>query len=123
MENEKGKYRSFAKGILVGSFLGALTGILVAPKAGKELRSEFKQKGSEAFEEAERVYSDSRTKAKAILDEAKYRADQLRKEADRQLSEARQKVKEILGGAEEKASQVMASAEGPTEEKREELKS
>jgi len=123
MENEKGKYVSFMRGMLVGSFVGALTGILFAPKAGKELRSEFKQKGSEAFEEAERVYSDSRAKAKTILDEAKYRADQLRKEADRQLTEARQKVKEILAGAEEKASQVVASAEGPTEERGEELKS
>jgi len=121
MENEKGKYVSFMKGMLVGSFVGALAGILFAPKAGKELRSEFTQKGSEAFKEAERAYSDSRAKAKAILDEAKYRADQLRKEADRQLTEARQRMKEILTDSEEKASQAVAS--GPIEEMGEELKS
>ena len=35
----------FLRGFLIGSFLGALAGILLAPKPGKELRSELKEKG------------------------------------------------------------------------------
>ena len=116
-------FSAFWGGLLVGSFFGTLTGILLAPKSGKELRSDVKNRGIEAFEEAKHVYSDSRMKAKEILEEAKYRADELKKEADRQVSEARIKMKKILAGAEEKASQVMDSVKESVEEKGRELKS
>jgi gas vesicle protein len=123
METNKNGCSGFWKGLLIGSFFGTLSGILFAPKSGKELRSDVKKRGTEAFEEAKQVYSDSRMKAKAILDEAKYRADELKKEADRHVSEARLKMKEILAGAEERASQVMGSVEEFVDEKRRELKS
>lgn len=35
----------FFKGLLMGGALGALAGILFAPKSGKELRSDIKEKG------------------------------------------------------------------------------
>ncbi len=44
--------RGFLGGFLIGSTLGALVGLLFAPKPGKELRSELKRKGSEIFDEA-----------------------------------------------------------------------
>ena len=52
------------KGLMVGSFLGAATGFLLAPKSGKELRSEIKAKTNKALDETRRFYSDSRTKFK-----------------------------------------------------------
>src|SRR5271157_3140468 len=85
----------FFKGFIVGGILGALAGILFAPKAGRELRSEIKEKGSEVLEDAKEIYADASAKAKAIIDEAKQRAVELKKEADRQLSEARQKARDI----------------------------
>ena len=42
----------FLRGLFIGSVLGALAGLLFAPKSGKELRSELKQKGTEVLEEA-----------------------------------------------------------------------
>ena len=45
-ENDRGR---FMKGLLTGSLLGALAGILFAPKPGKELRSDIKEKGSEVL--------------------------------------------------------------------------
>jgi gas vesicle protein len=90
----------FVWGFLIGGIMGALAGLFLAPKSGKELRAELKEKGSEAFEDAKEFYSEARVKAKAILDDARRRADELRKEADRQLSEARQRAKDILSGEE-----------------------
>ena len=90
----------FLWGFLIGGMMGALAGLFFAPKSGKELRSELREKGSEAFEDAKQFYSEARGKAKAILEDARRRADELRKEADRQLTEARQKAKEILSGEE-----------------------
>jgi gas vesicle protein len=100
---EKGSdYGNFLRGLLIGGFLGALAGILFAPKSGKEMRAELKEKGHEAFGEAKDFYSDARSKAKAILDDARHRAEELKKEAERQLTEGRQKAQEILAGEEKR---------------------
>lgn len=55
------------KGLMVGSFLGAAAGFLLAPKSGKELRSEIKEKTNKALDETKRFYSDSSTKLKDTL--------------------------------------------------------
>lgn len=93
----------FLWGFLIGGIMGALAGLFFAPKSGKELRAELKEKGSQAFEDAKQFYSEARGKAKAILEDARRRADELRKEADRQLTEARQRAKEILSAEEAEA--------------------
>ena len=68
METEKSGFNYLWKGLLVGGFFGALAGFFLAPKSGRELRSDMKQKGIEAFDEAKRVYSETQ---KAILGDAK----------------------------------------------------
>jgi len=46
------------RGLMVGSFLGAAAGFLLAPKSGRELRSEIKEKTNKALDETKRFYSD-----------------------------------------------------------------
>ena len=75
----------FFMGFLIGSVLGALAGIFFAPKSGKDLRSDIKEKGTEGLKDAKEIYADASTKAKAIIDEAKHRAEELKKEADHHL--------------------------------------
>ena len=98
-ETEK-DWTNFLKGFVIGSFLGALAGVLFAPKSGAELRSDLKEKGSEVLKEVKEVYTEAGAKAKAILDEAKLKADELRRQAEHHLTEARQKAREILAGEE-----------------------
>jgi gas vesicle protein len=90
----------FFMGLLIGGVLGAVAGIFFAPKSGKELRSDIKEKGSELLKEGKEIYADASTRAKEIIEEAKHQAEELKKEADRHLSEARQKAKEILARGE-----------------------
>ena len=78
----------FCKGFLIGGALGALAGILFAPKSGKELRSDIREKGSE------------------VLEEARHQAKELKQEADRHLLEARQKAKEIFARGEKKEAET-----------------
>ena len=98
-ENER-DCGNFLKGLVIGSLLGALAGIFFAPKPGKDLRSDLKEKGSEVLKDGKEIYADASTKAREIIVEAKHQAEELKKEADRYLSEARQKAKEILARVE-----------------------
>ncbi len=86
----------FGWGFLLGTVLGGVAGILLAPKPGKDLRSELKQKGTSAYGSAKDVTTDSWVKAKAILDEAQLRATELKKEIDRQFMVTRMRMRDIL---------------------------
>ncbi len=109
-ENEK-QNRFFAA-FFMGGICGLLAGILFAPKSGKELRSEIKEKGGEVLKDAKEVLADAGTKAKEIVEEAKHRADELKKEADRYLAEARQKAKEIVARGEKKEIETGQTEKG-----------
>jgi gas vesicle protein len=84
------------RGIVAGGVFGALAGVLLAPKSGKELRSDISEKGREVFGEGREFYFDTRKRAKKVLKEAKYQARKLRKEADQHLSDARRRAREIF---------------------------
>ena len=108
-ENER-DCSHFLKGFVIGGFLGALAGILFAPKPGKELRADIKAKGDEVLQDAQEIYDEATKKAKGIIDEAKKRAEELKKEADRRVAEARQRAKEILSRGEKKEGGGSGSA-------------
>ena len=71
----------FFKGLLVGGALGALAGILFAPKSGKEMRSDIKKKGNKIVKDGKEIYADASTKTKEIIGEVKHQAKELKKEA------------------------------------------
>jgi len=100
-EHEKAPCHFFT-GFLIGGVLGALAGIFYAPKSGKELRSDIREKGSEILKDAKEIYSDAHKKANEIIAEARHQAGEMKKEAESHLSEARQKTKEILARDEKK---------------------
>ncbi len=104
-ENES-DWSPFLRGLMIGSFLGALAGVLFAPKPGKELRAEIKAKGDEVLKDAQEIYDEASRKAKEIIDEGKKRADELKREADRRMAEARQKAKEVLSRSEKRGEEA-----------------
>ena len=73
METRDRKYYRFTTGLLIGSALGGLAGLLFAPKSGRELRAGIKTAGEQTFEEAKgfigkanRRVSETRQKARNI---------------------------------------------------------
>ena len=68
MDTKKGNCGLFLGGFMFGAFLGALAGIFLAPKPGEELRSEVKEKGEKAWEGTRKCYTETRDKAKGIVD-------------------------------------------------------
>jgi hypothetical protein len=67
METHQRNHFGLWRGLLVGSFLGAGAGLLLAPKSGRELRSGIKEKTNKALEETKLFYSDSRTRFENAL--------------------------------------------------------
>ncbi|MGA3281965.1 MAG: YtxH domain-containing protein [Smithella sp.] len=82
MEEQEKSQVHFLKGLLIGGALGALAGILFAPKSGKRLRSDIKEKGRELLYDGQEIYDDASTKAKKIYREVKHQAKELKKEAE-----------------------------------------
>jgi gas vesicle protein len=99
MEEQEKPQCHFCMGLLIGGALGALAGIFFAPKSGKELRSDIKEKGSEVLKDTKEIYADAGTKAKEIIGEVKHQAKDLKKEAEGT-------VETITGKVQEKISQV-----------------
>ena len=95
---EQGKSQfHFFKGLLIGGALGALAGILFAPKSGKKLRSDIKEKGRELLNDGQEIYDDASTKAKEIYREVKHQAKELKKEAEDTGEKIADEVHEKIG--------------------------
>jgi gas vesicle protein len=78
MEKTSNVYGRFFQGVLIGSFLGGLAGLFFAPKPGKELRADVKEKGLEAQAEAQALFENARHRATEWKDGAKHRFDRIR---------------------------------------------
>ena len=90
-ENNQGK--GLLIGLLIGGAIGALAGLLFAPKSGRELRQDIKSKSDEYLDDAERYVNDAKTKAKDLINEGKRRSEKL-------ISDAKTKSDELLKDAE-----------------------
>jgi len=71
METQKSDYTDLLKGLMVGSLLGGLAGIFLAPKSGKELRSDIQGKGSEALNKAKKACEEAESRTRTFFQEAK----------------------------------------------------
>jgi gas vesicle protein len=97
MEEQEKPQCHFCMGLLIGGALGALAGIFFAPKSGKELRADIKEKGSEVLKDAKEIYADAGIKAKDISEEAKHQAKELKKEAEGTGEKIAGEVQEKIG--------------------------
>lgn len=95
--------RRFAVGALVAAAAGYVTGILTAPKAGKETRKDIKKATSKALVEGEKQLKKLHSELKELVTKADKKLNSARGKAKTQLSaklkaanKAKQKVRELL---------------------------
>lgn len=106
--------KKFAIGAFIAALAGYLTGILTAPKSGKETRQDIKDTAQRTVAEAEKQLKRAHTELNDLLDQAKQKTADLKagasKEIDQMLDnakDAKEKLREVLsavheGGAEDK---------------------
>jgi len=98
---------NFSKGFLYGAFIGgvagAITALLLAPKAGIELRKDIADtsvdlyaKASDYLKKSEievaEMVVDGKNRAQGIIDSAKFKAEGLLHDAEEVLKDARQRA-------------------------------
>ena len=116
MAENNGMVKGLIIGVLAGGAVGALVALLYAPKSGKELRADIKEKADDLVGGAEEYLHAAKSKAGEIVSEAKKRSDQL-------ITDAKNKADSLLEDADKVISDarrrwVRSSKEGVKLKKR-----
>ena len=77
MAENNGLLKGLVIGLLAGGAVGAIVALLYAPKSGKELRADIKEKAGDFVDTAEDALQQAKTRAGDIVSEAKRRSEQL----------------------------------------------
>ena len=102
-QDNSGMLKGLIIGLLAGGAAGALVALLYAPKSGRELRADIKEKADGLMDGAEEylsaaksrageIVSDAKKRSDQLITEAKNKADSLLEDADKIISDARTKV-------------------------------
>lgn len=92
-DEDNGMSKGLLIGLLAGGVLGAVIALLYAPKPGKELRADIKNKAGEIIDDAEEYINVAKSKAVDIINEGKKRSENL-------ITEAKKRAESLLGDAE-----------------------
>lgn len=95
MADMKDSTKKFAVGAAVAAAAGYLTGILTAPKSGKETRAEIKDAAVVGKHEAERQLKKLHTELNDVIAQAKDRGEKLSGEAKKDLDIATNATKQV----------------------------
>jgi gas vesicle protein len=83
------------KGLIIGGLVGAVLGILYAPKSGKETREDIARKTEDLLERAKEEYEKGVEKSKLAYESAIKRLQDLELSAKEKVEEAENKVSEF----------------------------
>ena len=106
MAQNSGMVKGLVIGLLAGSAIGAVLALLYAPKSGKELRADIKERTDDFVEDAEAAMRSARTRASEIVSDAKQRSDQLISDARKKAGTLLDDAERIISGAKQKSGAV-----------------
>lgn len=129
--------KGFLIGFLAGGTIGAIVALLTAPKSGKELRGEIKQKSGEYLDEADKYFTEKKNQAgkmfnegkrkfTTIVNDVKSKPGEILTDAERVYNDTKVKTKELLNSGKEKieteADRLKSSVEAGMETYKKESK-
>jgi gas vesicle protein len=98
-EEKDGLAKGLLIGFIAGSAIGAIIALLYAPKSGKEMRADIKEKAGDLKDEVSEKLNIARAKAVDMVNEGKRRSDQI-------ITEAKERAGTILNDADRMLSDV-----------------
>ena len=123
MGNDNNAGKGLLIGLLAGGAIGAVLGLLFAPKSGKELRSDIKLRTDEYLDDADRYIADARTKAKDLINEGKKKSDKIISDAKAKSDELLKDAEKVFSDAKTKANTAYETGKKTVEEESNKLKS
>lgn len=85
--------KGFLFGLLAGGAIGGIAALLYAPKSGRELRKDIRNKSREVVKETGEYADSAKTRAAEIISEGRQKAENL-------INDAKQKADSITRGTE-----------------------
>ncbi len=123
MANEE---NNLGKGLLIGFLTGAAVGsiiaLLFAPKSGKELREDIKNKSQDFIEDADKYISNAKDKASQLINEGKKKSEKLVADTKEKVETLLNEAEKILSEAKDKAGNVVSTGKEKIEKEGERLK-
>jgi len=89
------KSSDFLKGVLIGGLVGAVAGILFAPKSGKETREDIARKTDEIIKKAKEEYELALEKSKNAYETAIRKAKEIQSMAREKVDDVEESVTEL----------------------------
>ena len=80
--------RDFVFGVILGTVVGGIAGLLLAPKSGRALQDDLS-------EQSNKIIEDVKTKTDDLKAQAQTKAEELRTQAEEKKEEATEKAKEV----------------------------
>lgn len=87
----------FVKGLIIGGILGAVAGVLYAPKSGKETREDIGKKADEWLVRAKVEYDKAAEKSKKIYDATLRKIKDFDISAKESMDNMTERAEEIVG--------------------------
>jgi gas vesicle protein len=103
-QEQDGMAKGLIVGFIAGSIVGAAIALLYAPKPGKELRADIKEKAGDLIDDAQVFIDKARSKASDIINDGKRKAETLVDDARRQADSILGDADRIISGAKSKDS-------------------
>ena len=124
MANEdNGMGKGLLIGFLTGAAVGSIIALLYAPKSGKELRTDIKNKSQEFIDDAEGYLTNAKEKASQLINEGKKKSERLVAETKEKVDSLLDEAEKILVEAKDKAGHVAVAGKDKIEKESERLKS
>lgn len=95
---------------VTGGLIGAIIGILFAPKTGQETRDDLKKRADELMEQSRETYETQRERVLEVVDAGKDTAVQRTEELKAKISDTRDKLKAQVDAAADSAKDKINSA-------------
>ncbi len=107
MSQNNGMIKGLLIGLIAGGAIGSVLALLYAPKSGKELRADLKERADDFLGDAEAYMKSARSKASQIVTDAKERSDQLMNDAQRRANTLIDDADRIISGVKQKTAVVV----------------
>lgn len=98
--------RDFVFGVVLGTVVGGIVGLLLAPKPGRELQDDINEKSNQILGDVKSKTEDLKQQAQVKAEEVKVKAEDKKEQAQAKVDEAKAKSEKKTEEAKKKVEEV-----------------